>query len=101
MQKNRLVVSVPTVGALEEYVRERLCEQHRWEADQTTLYRFLIRQASQVTGLMVHVEGPRAHKGHAIWAGLENRILLYDSAGQRFAEVQLSDAPDPSQLTMV
>lgn len=97
MQANRLVVSAPTLGELEEYVRLRLCEQNRWAAEQTTLQRFLIRRRNQVNGLLLQLEGPRAHKCHAIWAGPENRVLFYDTTGLRFTEVQLSDSPDLEQ----
>jgi len=40
------------------------------------------------------VNGPRAVRVYAIWAGEENRILFYDSTGVRYAETRLSDAPD-------
>jgi hypothetical protein len=98
MRSNRLVVSAPTLASLEEYVQTRLCEHHRWEVVQTVVRRHLIRRTSQVCGLLIQLEGPRAHKSHAIWAGEENRVIFYDTAGQRFAEVQLSDAPDPTTL---
>ena len=34
----------------------------------------------------------------AVWAGEENRILFYENSGERFAEVSLSEAPDPMLL---
>jgi hypothetical protein len=37
-------------------------------------------------------------KTYAVWAGEEDRILFYDSNGQRFGEVRLSEAPDPRKL---
>ena len=36
---------------------------------------------------------------YAVWAGDEDRILFYNAAGARFAEVHLSEAPDPRTLT--
>jgi len=99
MKSNRLVVSAPTLATLEEYVQSRLCDFHRWEVTQTVLRRHLIRQAREVCGLLIQLEGPRAHKSCAIWAGLENRVLFYDTLGRRFAEVQLSEAPDPTSLS--
>jgi hypothetical protein len=33
-----------------------------------------------------------------VWAGEEGRILCYNSSGVRFAEVRLSEAPDPRKL---
>ena len=34
----------------------------------------------------------------AVWAGDENRILFYNSSGERVAVVRLSEAPDPRGL---
>jgi hypothetical protein len=38
-------------------------------------------------------------RNYAVWAGEENRILFYDNSGERFAEVRVSEAPDPLRLT--
>jgi hypothetical protein len=35
---------------------------------------------------------------YAVWAGDEDRVLFYDSAGQRFAETRLSEGPDAREL---
>jgi hypothetical protein len=37
-------------------------------------------------------------KTYAIWAGQEDRILFYDSTGQRFAETRITDGPDPLEI---
>jgi hypothetical protein len=34
----------------------------------------------------------------AVWAADEDRVLFYDSAGQRFAETRLSEGPDVREL---
>jgi hypothetical protein len=49
-------------------------------------------------GFFLQVQGPRLLKNYAVWAGDENRILLYDATGERFGEIQLSEGPDPMSL---
>ena len=58
----------------------------------------MIKRSSRPCGLFFQVQGPRLVKTYAVWAGEEDRILFYDSNGQRFAEVRLSKAPNPRRL---
>ena len=48
--------------------------------------------------MFFQVAGPRRLKMYAVWAGEENRILFYDASGERFAELRLSEGPDPLRL---
>jgi hypothetical protein len=50
-------------------------------------------QFSQPFGLFFQAQGPRLLKSYAVWAGDEDRILFYNSSGERFAETRLSEAP--------
>jgi hypothetical protein len=92
------VVAAPTFDDLQQLVLRTLCTRERLDATQTPLARAVIKRGGQPCGLFFQVEGPRLMRAYAIWAGDENRVLFYDSAGQRFAEVRLSEAPDPRQL---
>jgi hypothetical protein len=65
------------------------------EPSQTPLFQALMTRRDKPCGLFFQVQGPRLLKTYAVWAGEENRILFYDSTGERFAETRLSDAPDP------
>jgi hypothetical protein len=58
----------------------------------------VINRGGRPCGLFFEVAGTRLMKSYAVWAGEENRILFYDSSGERFAEVRLCDAPDPLRL---
>ena len=56
------------------------------------------RSRTRVCSKPSTAQGPRLVKTYAVWAGDEDRILFYDSNGQRFAQVRLSEAPDPVKL---
>ena len=91
-------VSTPTFEALLAYVHCSLCQREKLDPEQTPLKQSVVRRSGRVCGLFFQVEGPRLLRGYAIWASDENRILFYDSAGERTAEVHLSEAPDPTRL---
>jgi hypothetical protein len=91
-------LSIPTLERLCDHVRHVLCERDRLDPTQTPMHRTLIRRGGKACGLFFQVQGPRRVRTFAVWAGEENRILFYDSAGARFAESRLSEAPDPRAL---
>jgi hypothetical protein len=92
------VVSLPTLPVLREHVLKMLCEHDHLDPGQTPLHEALIQRAGRPCGLFFQVQGPRLVRNYAVWAGEENRLLFYDSTGVRFAEVRLSEAPDPLKL---
>lgn len=73
---------------------QTLCNHERLEAGLVQVKRTLMRQGVEIIGFVIRVQGPRLMRSHAIWAERENRILFYDSAGQRFAVVKLSESPE-------
>jgi hypothetical protein len=89
------VAAAPTLAELHKLVHQTLCKRDRLEAEQTPLLRGLIKRGGKPCGLFFQIEGPRLMKNYAVWAGDEDRILFYDSAGERYAEIHLSEAPDP------
>ena len=92
------VVSLPTLDALRDHVRQALCAHDQLDPAQTPMHQAVITRSGRPCGLFFQVQGPRLVKTYAVWAGDEDRILFYDSNGQRYAEVRLSDAPDPRKL---
>jgi hypothetical protein len=92
------VVRLPTLDALRDHVRKVLCTHDQLDPSQTPLHQAVITRKGRPCGLFFQVQGPRLVKTYAVWAGEEDRILFYDSGGQRFAEVRLSEAPDPLRL---
>jgi hypothetical protein len=92
------VVSLPTFEDLRRYIRETLCTHDNLDPRLTPLHQALIKRSGRPCGLFFQVSGPRLLTTYAVWAGDEDRILFYDSTGLRFAEVRLSEAPDPLKL---
>jgi hypothetical protein len=92
------VVRLPTLEALRAHVRSVLCSHDQLNPAQTPLHQAVITRKGRPCGLFFQVQGPRLVKTYAVWAGDEDRILFYDSGGRRFAEVRLSEAPDPLRL---
>jgi hypothetical protein len=93
-----VVAALPTVDELRSHVHRTLCARDNLDPVQAPLFEGLVLRRGRPCGLFFHVQGPRLLKTYALWAGEENRILFYDSAGERFAELRLSDAPDPLKL---
>ena len=92
------VVDLPSLESLVAYVRQTLCEHDQLDPGQTPLSRAMLRRQGRVCGMIFELEGPRLLRTYAIWAGDEQRLLFYDSTGKRFAEVRLSDGPDPALI---
>lgn len=92
------VVALPTLEALRTHVHQVLCAHDHLEPETTPLYQALVLRGRKPCGLFFQVQGPRMLKNYALWAGEEDRILFYDSTGLRFAELKLSEGPDPQKL---
>lgn len=92
------VSAARTLDELQQLVHRTLCTHDRLDPEQAPLLRGVIKRSGRPCGLFFLVQGPRLMKTYAVWAGEEDRVLFYDSAGLRFAEVRLSEAPDPLQL---
>ena len=92
------VVCLPTLDELRRHVLQALCARDRLDPGQTPLHEAVITRRGRPCGLFFQVQGPRLLKTYAVWAGEEDRILFYDSGGVRFAEVRLSEGPDPLKL---
>ena len=88
------VRALATLEELRKYVHETLCQHDVLEPAHSPLVQSPIKRSGRMCGLFFQVTGPRSVRLYAVWAGEEDRILFYDSIGQRFAETRLSDAPD-------
>ena len=94
----RDVAALPTLQDLCRHVLNILCRHDNLDPTQTPLEQALITKRGRPCGLFFQALGPRLLKNYAIWAGDENRILYYNSCGERVAETRLSEAPNPCTL---
>lgn len=92
------VASLPTIDELRQHVLKVLCAHDHLDPAQTPFHQALVTRGGKPCGLFFQVQGPRLLKNFAVWAGEEDRILFYDSHGQRFATLRLCEAPDPEKL---
>ena len=95
---------LPTVvafGAVEElaaFVHQALCDRDALDPAQTPLFRTSLKRGGRPCGIVFHVEGPRLLRTSAVWSADADRVLFYDSTGQRFGEVKLSESPPLSEF---
>jgi hypothetical protein len=94
------VVALPSFEELCEYVRRALCEQDALDPEQTPFFRSVVRRGGAPCGVVFHVEGPRLLRTSAVWAADSDRIVFYNSTGQRTHEVRLSEAPAIADLRL-
>jgi hypothetical protein len=89
-----IVVALPTLDLLRQFVHKALCDHDRLDPRQTPLFQGVVKRKGRLCGLFFHASGPRKLKNYAIWTGEEHRIIFYSSSGERFGEASLSDEPD-------
>jgi hypothetical protein len=87
------VVALPTYEELCRYVRQTLCEQDALDLNQTPFFQTPIERRGKPWGVVFHVQGPRELKTSAVWAAGEDRVVFYNSLGQRSREVRLQESP--------
>jgi hypothetical protein len=92
------VAALPTLDDLRRHVLKTLCAHDQLEPSETPFFQGLITRSARACGLFFQVQGPRMLKAYAVWAGEEDRILYYDSTGERFGETQLSDGSALAEL---
>jgi hypothetical protein len=89
-----LVVALPNLVEMRRFVKSILCERDNLDLGQTPLFEAPLKKDGRVCGLYFEVHGPRLLRSSAIWTEEENRLLFYDSTGDRFADVRLSEGPE-------
>jgi len=90
--------SLTTLHAIYQQVHKTLCARDNLDPAQTPLFHAVITRQGKPCGTFFHIQGPRLLKTYAVWAGDENRILFYDSKGERFTEIRVRDTRVPHKL---
>jgi len=96
-----VVFSTRSILELEQFISSAVCEQERLDQQQMAVKRSLLRSGQQLIGIVFRVDSWHRRHGHALWIEPENRILFYNSAGARFAEVKLLEAPELDQVPLL
>jgi hypothetical protein len=89
-----IVVALPTLDELRQFVHKALCDHDKLDPEQTRLFQGIVKRKGKPCGMFFHACGPRRLKNYALWAGEEHRIIFYSSSGERFGQAALSDEPD-------
>jgi len=92
-----MVTSVLQFGSLSDvrdYVNEIFCSYYQLELGAFQMTERLLLRGGRPCGIHYCLHGPRAVRFTAIWETLRNRILFYDSTGERFLKAQVIEAPD-------
>ena len=88
------VITLPDLDNIKQHIHEKLCLRENLDPNTTPLKINKITRSGKTCGLFFEIKGPRMVRCYALWAGDEERILFYDSAGQRFAETKVHEGPD-------
>jgi hypothetical protein len=84
---------IHSLEELRQYVTEILCEYNQLQVGAFQMTERILVRGGKPCGIYFCLNGPRATKFSAIWETDSNRILFYGSGGQRFQNIQLTDAP--------
>jgi len=84
---------IHSLEELRQFVTEILCEHHQLQVGAFPMSERILTRGERPCGIYFCLHGPRATRFSAIWETDHNRILLYGCGGDRFQEIQLSDAP--------
>jgi hypothetical protein len=92
-----MVTSVLHFGNLNDvrdYVNETFCNYYQLQLGAYRMTERLLLRGGRPCGIHYCLYGPRAVRFTAIWETERNRILFYDSAGERFLKAQVVEAPE-------
>ena len=75
---------IETLDDLRMFISQTICEQEQLEPDAYAMTEVVLTRSGKPCGRYYCLHGPRATKYSAIWASDRNRVLFYDSTGERF-----------------
>ena len=81
------------LGSLEDlrsYVHATLCEKENLLAEQFGLREAALMMRGKPCGLEFTVKGPRSIRLGAIWSSAQSIINFYDTQGERYLKVKLT-----------
>jgi len=90
--------SCSTYEQLQALVHQLLCQQAVLDPGEAPLRASVLYRRQRPCAVLFHIEGPRQIRPSAIWVAPEQRLLLYDSRGNRLGHVRLRPAPPETVL---
>jgi len=80
---------IHTLDDLRRFISHTICEYEQLEPAAYSMTEQRLEQAGKPCGRYFCLHGPRATKFSAIWASHQRTLLFYDSAGERFLQLNL------------
>ncbi len=80
---------IQSLDDLRNYVNETLCDFGQLEPDAFRMTERILVRTGKPCGIYFCLHGPRSVKFSAIWETEQNRVLFYDSSGERCQKTQL------------
>lgn len=84
------LAAVQTLDDLRAFVHRVLCDRENILAEQFGLVEIPLKRGGQPCGLEFRVHGPRSIRLGAIWTAEYNTLYFYDTRGERFLKLQLT-----------
>ncbi|MBN1589580.1 MAG: hypothetical protein JW888_08705 [Pirellulales bacterium] len=92
------VLQFSSLNDVRDYVNEIFCNYYQLQFGAFQMTERLLRRGGKPCGIHYCLYGPRAVRFTAIWETERNRILFYDSAGERFLKTQVMSAPELNRV---
>ena len=83
---------VESLDDLRNLVVQTLCNRERLEPGAFPMTDRLLHQGGRPCGMEFCLAGPRAVRLTAIWEAAKQTVWFYDSTGERFQRVRLTDS---------
>ena len=87
------IVSLPTHHELQSYIHQVLCDIDRLDSSLTPVRVQPLTRAGKLCGMIFYVEGPRKLRNSAVWSSDDQRVLVYNSIGEKVMQIRLSESP--------
>lgn len=84
------VDAILTLDDLRAFVHRVLCDRENILADQFALREVPLKRGALPCGLEFRIQGPRSIRLGAIWNSDHNVLYFYDTRGERFLKLQLT-----------
>jgi len=82
---------IHTLDDLRGYISQTICAREQLEVDAYVMTEVVLTRSGAPCGRYYCIHGPRATKYSAIWVSDRNRVLFYDSTGERYLTAEIEE----------